>query len=398
MTASIIVGMLCTYLLCFSMMFWLISRRLTGQRMGMNVFAVGHLLLSSAYILQLLGIATVLGHTLTLAAPLTYCIASARFFGYRARFWKPILIFSVAYSATQFLTLAIGGVLAQYILLSACACFLFFAMAAVGAYGIRSFAKDYALEMLLFVLLLGVFCILNGIKLFKLVHDGMAALDMGTPFQTGFYIYMLSMTTVLPPTMIWLVLRRLTDELRAMALRDPLTQLLNRRGLTEGLQAYFRSRNSSPAHLLMIDIDHFKSINDTHGHKAGDMVLCHVAQVLKRITREGDLVCRLGGEEFVVVCLDTGELGTPIILAERARMAIADSECLIDDHIGHLTCTATIGISHQLHNAESLEAAVQQADQALYRGKKAGRNRVEHVQEAGACASPAVSAYPATLV
>ena len=112
------------------------------------------------------------------------------------------------------------------------------------------------------------------------------------------------------------------------------------------------------------------------------MLLCHIAQVLKRNTHQGDLVCRLGGEEFVVVCLDTGEPGAPIILAERARMAIADSPCLTDQHVGSLSCTATIGISHMLHNAEGLETAVQQADQALYRGKKAGRNRVEQLDKA----------------
>ena len=382
MTASIIVSMLCAYLMCFSVMFWLISRRLTGQRMGMNVFAVGHLLLSSAYILQLLGVGVALGHTLTLAAPIAYWIASMRFFGRQARFWKPILIFSAVYSATQFLAQQLGGTLAQYVLLSGCACVLFFVMSAIGTYGIRSFAKDFAKEMLLFVFLLGGFSVLNGIKFFKLVHEGMAAVDMGTPFQTVFYIYMISMVTVLPPTMIWLVLRRLTDELRVMALRDPLTQLLNRRGLTEGLEAYFRSRNSSPAHLLMIDIDHFKNINDSYGHKAGDMVLCHIAQVLKKITRQGDLICRLGGEEFAVVCLDTGEPGAPIVLAERARIAIADSQCMIDHPVGSLSYTATIGISHKLYSAADLEAAVQQADQALYHGKKSGRNRVEHLAEA----------------
>jgi len=90
------------------------------------------------------------------------------------------------------------------------------------------------------------------------------------------------------------VLLAMTDELRAAAARDPLTQWLNRRGLLAGLDTYFRSRVATPARLLMLDIDHFKGINDSHGHKAGDMVLCHMAEVLRQTLRRGDLASRTG--------------------------------------------------------------------------------------------------------
>jgi diguanylate cyclase (GGDEF)-like protein len=182
--------------------------------------------------------------------------------------------------------------------------------------------------------------------------------------------------TVLPPCAVWLVLRRLTDELRTMAAHDPLTQMLNRRGLVEGLDAYFRSRSAGPAYLLIVDIDHFKQINDSHGHKVGDLVLCHVAQVLKATARKGDLTCRLGGEEFVLVGLNTDKAGA-LQLAERARAAI--EQCLVPGATSDqpIRCTATIGVSEAFTSTQALDEYLQQADRALYRGKTAGRNRVE---------------------
>ena len=104
-------------------------------------------------------------------------------------------------------------------------------------------------------------------------------------FQLAFYIYMSFLATVLPPSIVWLVLRRLSDDLRNIAARDPLTQLLNRRGLNEALQHSFRSRKAEPAHLLIADVDHFKRINDSYGHQAGDAVLCQVAKVLQGTVR-----------------------------------------------------------------------------------------------------------------
>ena len=210
----------------------------------------------------------------------------------------------------------------------------------------------------------------------KLVDGGLNALHMDSNFQLVFYIYMSSLATVLPPSIIWLVLRRLTDDLRDMAARDPMTQLLNRRGLTEALQRYFTSRKAVPAHLLMVDVDHFKRINDTYGHQVGDAVLCQVAEVLGATVRGGDLAARIGGEEFVVICLDTDILGV-MHLAERLRAAIENQAIKITGSDHPLHCTITIGVSHHFASAHVLEDAMREADDALYRGKAAGRNRIE---------------------
>jgi diguanylate cyclase (GGDEF)-like protein len=255
---------------------------------------------------------------------------------------------------------------------------------------VRTFAKDLYGEMVFFAALIFGICVLNAVKFVKLLSGGLAALQMDTDFQLVFYIYMSFLATVLPPSIIWLVLRRLTDELRNLAARDPLTQLLNRRGLGDALQLYFNSRKAEPAHVLMVDVDHFKRINDRYGHQAGDTVLCHVAQVLRSTVRRGDLTGRIGGEEFVAICLDSDVDGV-MQLAERLRAAIESRAIAVAGDGEMLHCTVTLGVSHHFMGAQALEGAMQEADAALYRGKAAGRNRVE----LAACAQEGLPIPPA---
>src|SRR5690606_227089 len=128
----------------------------------------------------------------------------------------------------------------------------------------RGPARDLRVEMSLFALSIAGLCVLNASKGVLVARHGLQALDMDGDFQLVFYVYMSFLATVLAPSLIWLVLRRLTDELRAAAARDPLTGLLNRRGLLAGLQGHFQGRAAGPVRLLLLDIDHFKRINDTH--------------------------------------------------------------------------------------------------------------------------------------
>ena len=399
MAATLVVGMLCVHLLCFGAMFLLISARLQGKKLGMEVFAVGNFLLGSAYVLQLLGgppgldALSVANHTLTLCAPVVYSIGALRFFGRPTPLWRPLITLALAYTAAQVAVQWALGTAARYALLSGLSALLFLAMAAAVVQGARTFARDLHGEMCLFAVLIGGLCALNAVKFALILQGGLPALDMGSRFQTVFYLYMSFLATVLAPSIIWLVLRRLTDELRAMAARDPLTQLLNRRGLLEGLEAHFRSRTAGPAHLLIADIDHFKHINDTYGHQVGDAVLCHVADVLKGLIRQGDLASRVGGEEFVLVCLDTDTAGA-LRLAERARTAIERSNAIVP--LGTrpqapIRCTVTIGLSEGFASAQELDHAMHEADAALYRGKTAGRNRIE---QSGSHRVPAAASDP----
>lgn len=381
MVATILVGMLCAHLLCFSVMFWLVSKRLHGKKMGMNFFAMGNLLLGCAYVLQLVeggpawSLMSAANHSLTLAAPVAYWLGAMRFFGHSGPLWRPLLAVALIYGVAQVLVQWRLGPVARYAMLSGMSALLFLAMVITVVYGVRTFAKDLYAEMVFFAVLISGIFVLNAFKFMKLMHGGLDALRMDGSFQLVFYIYMSSLATVLPPSIIWLVLRRLTDELRNIAARDPLTQLLNRRGLTQALQLYFNSRKAVPAHLLMLDVDHFKRVNDTYGHHIGDTVLCHVAELLRGAVRRSDLAGRIGGEEFLVICLDSDMHGVRH-LAERLRSAIETQAIPASGCDQPLHCTVTIGISSPFAGAEALEGAMREADAALYRGKAAGRNRI----------------------
>lgn len=382
MVTTVVLGMLCVHLLCFSLMFLLISRRLHGKKMGMDVFALGNLMLGLAYVLQLFSghanesVMSIVNHTLTLCAPVTYVLGGLRFFDYPIRIWRPLLATAAGYTAVQILVQVLLGTEARHALLAGSCAALFLAMTVAALYVGTTLASDLRVEMGVFAVLIGGICALNAAKLLMILSGGLQALDYDTGFQKLFYLYMSFLGTVLPPCLVWLVLRRLTDELRQMATSDPLTCLLNRRGLLESLDAHFRSRTAGPANLLIVDIDHFKRINDTHGHKVGDLALCHVAQVIKATARQGDLICRLGGEEFAVISVDAGKAGT-LALAERMRAAIEHSEVPGVGADQPLRCTVTIGISDGFSSTQALDEAMQQADAALYRGKSSGRNRIE---------------------
>lgn len=382
MVGSVLVGMLCAHLLCFAVMFMLISKRLHGKKMGMDFFAMGNLLLGLAYVLQLVegrpawSMMSVVNHTLTLAAPITYGLGVMRFFGFPAPLWRPLAAFALAYSAAQALIQWSLGPVARYAMLSGMSALLFLVMTLTALYGVRTFAKHLYREMAFFALLISGICILNAIKFMNLLQGGLEVLQMDSSFQMVFYIYMSSLATVVPPFMIWLVFRRLTDDLSQMAARDPMTQLLNRRGLSEALEQHFNLHNAAPACLLLLDVDHFKRINDTYGHQAGDTVLRHVADVLRTTVRRGDLTGRVGGEEFVAVCLDSDDVGV-VQLAERLRAAVEDQAIHVSGHDKPLHCTVTIGLSPRFADSHALEKAMRAADAALYQGKAAGRNRIE---------------------
>lgn len=385
MVGSVLVGMLCAHLLCFAVMFLLISKRLQGKKMGMDFFAMGNLLLGLAYVLQLVeggpawSMMSVVNHTLTLAAPITYGLGVMRFFGFPAPLWRPLAAFVLAYSAAQALIQWSLGPVARYAMLSGMSALLFLVMTLAALYGVRTFAKHLYREMAFFALLISGIYILNAIKFIRLLQGGLEVLHMDSSFQMVFYIYMSSLATVVPPFMIWLVFRRLTDDLSQMAARDPMTQLLNRRGLSEALEQHFNLHNVAPAYLLLLDVDHFKRINDTYGHQAGDTVLRHVADVLRTTVRRGDLTGRIGGEEFVAVCLDSDDVGV-VQLAERLRAAVEEQAIHVSGHDKPLHCTVTIGVSPRFANGHALEKALRAADVALYQGKAAGRNRIEKAQ------------------
>lgn len=176
----------------------------------------------------------------------------------------------------------------------------------------------------------------------------------------------------------------LVEQAHHLAMSDPLTGLLNRRA---GMDVLLRSvaafeRHGHPLAILLLDIDHFKRVNDTHGHEVGDTVLSGVADVLRAMARRTDFVVRWGGEEFVVVLGNTG-LPAAAIPAERLRKAIMDHPFHLPGG-DSLQITGSIGVAAAL-KGERVDALIARANQAMYLAKSRGRNRcVVHEANVGA--------------
>jgi diguanylate cyclase (GGDEF)-like protein len=168
---------------------------------------------------------------------------------------------------------------------------------------------------------------------------------------------------------------RLKERHERLAARDGLTQLYNRRAFDERL-AKARAREERQGGrfaVLLLDIDHFKKLNDTFGHPAGDAALKHTARVLETHLREGDEAARYGGEEFAVI-LSGADAAAALPLAERVRAAIEKSHLVFEG--ARLAVTVSVGIAAWPDDGKDLEALLAVADRALYAAKQGGRNRV----------------------
>jgi diguanylate cyclase (GGDEF)-like protein len=166
------------------------------------------------------------------------------------------------------------------------------------------------------------------------------------------------------------------SSIKDMAIYDTLTKVHNRRYFDEKLGTETQKSFSSkiPLSLVLVDIDHFKKVNDTFGHDAGDKVLSKISSLLKNSVRKDDTVARYGGEEFVLI-LPGAKLEVTSMIAERIRRLIETTPFEIEG--GQIQITISIGISNlPAHPAKSKEELVKMADLALYRAKNEGRNRV----------------------
>jgi len=168
---------------------------------------------------------------------------------------------------------------------------------------------------------------------------------------------------------------KLERKLRANSKEDPLTGVLNRRTFYELYEREWKRslRYGLPLSCVLLDIDFFKKINDTHGHPAGDAALRAVAQLLSRQCRATEYVCRFGGEEFCVLLPETNEHGATI-WAERVRSALAELTIEIPGEL--LKVTGSFGVAERLDDMQGPEDAVEAADQALLVAKQSGRDRV----------------------
>ncbi len=172
-------------------------------------------------------------------------------------------------------------------------------------------------------------------------------------------------------------LKNSQDELRTLAATDPMTKLYNRRYFAQ-ISAEFlelAKRNNQELSVIMLDIDKFKRINDTYGHKVGDDVIIALSKILVELKRKSDIACRFGGEEFVLLLPNTAIDGAEI-LAQKIRETVQNRSVKVEDD-KELNFTISLGVSLvNVQNETNIEVSLKKADDALYKAKESGRNRV----------------------
>ena len=177
---------------------------------------------------------------------------------------------------------------------------------------------------------------------------------------------------------LWMTAERLQRDLEIQARLDALTGLLNRHALEQEFarEAERSDRSKEALSLVLLDLDHFKFVNDLYGHQAGDLLLCQVARILQQTLRRMDLIARIGGEEFVALLPQTEKLQADTI-AERLRQEIQLSQVAIGR--SQLSVTASIGVAVWHGETDNWEALLERADAGMYLAKSAGRNRVQSI-------------------
>ena len=211
-------------------------------------------------------------------------------------------------------------------------------------------------------------------------HSEATNILQSSALQTLTFLATFSVVLVSSVGFVFMSRDRADENNRVLAALDPLTGVANRRSLIAALDRDVAraQRMREPMALMMVDIDHFKDVNDRYGHPAGDRVLCSVVNVLRQRVRAQDLVGRYGGEEFMVLLPDTGLTGAEQLARELCK-AVEESRCPADGVPGPgIAVTVSIGVfGGRLESGDSWDMLIAAADRALYQAKNNGRNRVE---------------------
>jgi len=225
--------------------------------------------------------------------------------------------------------------------------------------------------------MLGGLSALTLLRAHSFVQDDIAVAFDGLQAQI-FYVYASLAAVVAALILLWMQFLRLNGQLADLATRDALTGVLNRHGLDDAVKRHFDRRHAPPLTVLLVDIDHFKQINDSFGHATGDAVLKAVAGTLTSQLRAEDFVARIGGEEFVVGCAGT-QHEAALALAQRLNGSVDQLQVRSADGERGVECTVSVGVSARCASRDEWDRAAVQADQALYQAKQAGRNVVRHL-------------------
>jgi diguanylate cyclase (GGDEF)-like protein len=383
---STIVVVLATQLLCTGGLFHLIGREMP-PRCGLQLWASGLGLFGAAYMVRIALRSQVAPGWLLPAdaamfgAALLFVAGLRQFVGTRAFARRAAAVALAGFVLAEAAAIAVHGATGRHVALNL-GLGLMYVWLAVNAGTARDEVDErLSRPLLMLTALTGILGLLTLARAAHIAATGVASAMEGA-FAKVYYAYAALAAMLLAMCLLWMVFVRLAGQLGELATHDALTRVLNRTGLEEALHRHFGARPAQPLTLLAVDVDHFKRINDEHGHAAGDAALREIAAVLLRHLRAHDLVARLGGEEFVV-CTAAPDADAALALAERLRAAVADAELALDGG-ATLRCTVSIGVSPPCRAAAGWDAAFAVADRALYAAKAAGRDRVVAVAPAAA--------------
>jgi diguanylate cyclase (GGDEF)-like protein len=396
MDPTTLISVLALQLVCTGGLLCLIGRQLP-PRQGVGAWGVGGVAFGIAYYLRLRvglnsgGSAVLLLDSAMFGVALSLLRGLRQFSGHAGPRLRTILLGVTAYLATAFVLTALFGVLGRHLLLNGALASVYLVTAAFsGAESMRSAGSPARRTPLrAMMVLIGVLGVATATRIAVVLDEGVQSLYAGRSAEVYYSISALS-AILLGPVLLWMLFVRLNGQLADLAMRDALTRLLNRNGLDDAIARHFASRTRSSLTLMEIDIDHFKRINDTHGHSAGDVVLRAVGAILAAHVRGGDFVARMGGEEFLLGCANA-DAQAAYALAERVRAAIAAAPISVG--ADRLHCTVSVGVSRAFSSRAGWDVAFKEADDALYDAKRAGRDRVIQAP----AAVPSEVAQPVTI-
>ena len=297
---------------------------------------------------------------------LTYA-GTQRFFGVTPRYWPWLVLIGIVVLVQMWFTFVEPSFMVRLVLSNALAACLFIAFAnLIRKQGLSSFARILALGVVLAMLAI----LLMRIATAFLWPVGQDLFD-NSPQQLAYVTSFSFCVVLLSVSLILLAAERLHSEVAYLASHDSLTNALTRRHMNEvcATELVRSQRNGRSMALLVMDLDHFKVINDTQGHQRGDQVLVDFVAMVNGLLRRPDQLGRFGGEEFVALLPETS-LQEAMGVAERIRAA-----CMAPGP--QPRCTVSIGVSTNLDAGDSVDTVIARADAAMYRAKTKGRNRVE---------------------
>jgi diguanylate cyclase (GGDEF)-like protein len=378
MDPATVILMIAVHLISAGVLLAAIARR-TVDNAGLWPWSLGALLLGLAYLARLVGgmqestPLSVAGDAVMILAQLSVIVGLLEFAGRDG--WRPhALGLAAAYAVAHLAITALAGAQARFVTLNLVMGVLYLAMA-VAALGTRArfgFGDAVRMPLLAFAALVGLLGAATLVRGGLIVADGVENMYRGL-YPAMYYTFGSVVGVLTSLLLLWIVFEQLSDRLRHAASHDALTGVYNRHGLREALTRHFRRPSARSLVMLAVDVDHFKRVNDQYGHGAGDALLRAVALELRAASRAGDIVARVGGEEFIVA-IPVADPGEALAFAERLRRCAAGVR-VATRAPAVLRCTVSIGASSPFDRLELWERATGEADRALYAAKAAGRNR-----------------------